>query len=86
MKVLVIFGATGNLVQNKLLPAIYHLLKGNLVPEKFEIIKDNKHLYEYDKGTWGPAKATSFAKSHGCEWLMNTSHVCEIHHLGEVNG
>ena len=36
--VLVIFGATGNLVQNKLLPAIYHLLKGNLVPEKFEII------------------------------------------------
>ncbi len=48
--------------------------------------KDNKHLYGYDKGTWGPAKAASFAKSHGCEWLMNTSHVCEIHHLGEVNG
>jgi glucose-6-phosphate 1-dehydrogenase len=41
--------------------------------------KNGKKLYEYNKGTWGPEKATKFAKSHGCEWLLNTSHVCEIH-------
>ena len=48
--------------------------------------KNSKKLYEYNKGTWGPEKANKFAKNHGCEWLMNTSHVCEIHHLGETNG
>ncbi len=35
---LVIFGATGNLVQKKLLPALYHLLKGNFLPENFTIV------------------------------------------------
>lgn len=36
--VLVIFGATGNLVQKKLIPALYHLLRGDYLPEQFSIV------------------------------------------------
>lgn len=36
--VLVIFGATGNLVQKKLIPALYHLLNGDFLPEQFTIV------------------------------------------------
>lgn len=36
--ILVIFGITGDLAQRKLLPAIYHLLKDNLLPEHTEIV------------------------------------------------
>jgi glucose-6-phosphate 1-dehydrogenase len=36
--VLVVFGITGNLSQFKLLPAIYHLLKANRLPEKFSVV------------------------------------------------
>ena len=35
---LVIFGSTGNLAQKKLLPALYHLLKGQYLPKDFNII------------------------------------------------
>ena len=35
---LVIFGITGNLAQHKLLPAIYHLVKSNNIPDKFVIV------------------------------------------------
>ncbi len=35
---LVIFGATGNLAQLKLIPALYDLVKANLLPEKMNII------------------------------------------------
>jgi glucose-6-phosphate 1-dehydrogenase len=34
---LVIFGATGDLTARKLMPAIYHLLKEKILPEKFRI-------------------------------------------------
>ncbi len=36
--IFVIFGITGNLAQHKLLPALYHLLKDNLLHEHTEII------------------------------------------------
>lgn len=36
--VLVIFGATGNLAQKKLLPALYNLLKEGYLPEDFTIV------------------------------------------------
>ncbi len=36
--VLVIFGITGNLSQNKLLPALYKLLEHNRLPERFTIV------------------------------------------------
>ena len=36
--VLVIFGSTGNLAEKKLIPALYHLLKGNYLPKDFNII------------------------------------------------
>ncbi len=35
---LVIFGITGDLAHRKLLPALYHLVEGDLLPEGFEII------------------------------------------------
>jgi glucose-6-phosphate 1-dehydrogenase len=36
--ILVIFGITGDLAKRKVLPAIYHLLKDNLLPEHFELV------------------------------------------------
>ena len=36
--VLVIFGATGDLAQKKLLPALYHLLRGGVLPKEFKIV------------------------------------------------
>lgn len=36
--ILTIFGVSGNLAQIKLLPALYHLLKANQLPERFEIV------------------------------------------------
>jgi glucose-6-phosphate 1-dehydrogenase len=35
---LIIFGATGNLAQLKLIPALYDLVEANLLPEKMTII------------------------------------------------
>jgi len=35
---LVIFGATGDLAARKLLPAVYNLRRGGLLPEKFDVI------------------------------------------------
>ena len=36
--VLVIFGSTGNLAQKKLIPALYHLLKGRFLPKEFSVV------------------------------------------------
>ena len=36
--IFVIFGITGNLAQRRLLPALYHLLKDNLLSEHTEIV------------------------------------------------
>jgi glucose-6-phosphate 1-dehydrogenase len=36
--ILVIFGITGDLTRKKLLPALYHLVSDNLLPEHFEIV------------------------------------------------
>jgi glucose-6-phosphate 1-dehydrogenase len=36
--IFVIFGITGNLAQRRLLPALYHLIKDNLLPEHTEIV------------------------------------------------
>ena len=36
--ILVIFGASGDLTKRKLIPALYHLFKQNLLPEKFAVL------------------------------------------------
>lgn len=36
--ILTIFGVTGNLAQSKLLPALYHLLKANMLPPDFLVV------------------------------------------------
>lgn len=40
---IVIFGITGDLSQRKLLPALYHLLKHNQLPEKFAVVGISRH-------------------------------------------
>ncbi|MCB0581358.1 MAG: glucose-6-phosphate dehydrogenase (NADP(+)), partial [Phaeodactylibacter sp.] len=37
-QVLVIFGASGDLAQRKLIPALYHLYKGQFLPEHFAVL------------------------------------------------
>ena len=35
---IIIFGASGDLTARKLIPALYHLFKGNLLPETFRVV------------------------------------------------
>ncbi len=37
-QILIIFGASGDLTKRKLIPALYHLFKQNLLPEKFAVL------------------------------------------------
>lgn len=46
----VVFGATGNLAQNKLLPAIYHLEEAGHTPDKLAIIGYSRH--PWDEENW----------------------------------
>src|SRR5216684_3833444 len=36
--VLIIFGAAGDLTKRKLIPSLYHLKKGNLLPDNFAVV------------------------------------------------
>src|SRR6201996_5309603 len=42
-RVLVVFGATGDLAKRKLFPGFYHLFKAGLMPEDFRIIGSGRH-------------------------------------------
>jgi glucose-6-phosphate 1-dehydrogenase len=42
-RVLVLFGATGDLAKRKLFPGFYHLYKAGLMPENFRIIGSGRH-------------------------------------------
>ena len=42
-RVLVLFGATGDLAKRKLFPGFYHLYKAGLMPEQFRIIGSGRH-------------------------------------------
>ena len=46
----IVFGATGHLSQNKLLPAIYHLIEAGHTPDKMSIIAYSRK--DWDAGTW----------------------------------
>lgn len=46
---LVIFGITGDLSQRKLLPALYHLTKDNLLPENFKIVGISRRVITPDE-------------------------------------
>jgi glucose-6-phosphate 1-dehydrogenase len=45
-RVLVLFGATGDLAGRKLLPGLYHLYRTGLMPEDFRIIGSGRHAPE----------------------------------------
>ena len=47
---LVIFGATGNLAQLKLLPSLYHLEAADLLTQELRIVCSGRS--DYDPGTW----------------------------------
>ena len=46
---MVIFGAGGDLTKRKLMPALYHLAKGNLLPEQFAIIGVSIEAYSSEQ-------------------------------------
>jgi glucose-6-phosphate 1-dehydrogenase len=46
--ILVIFGITGDLAKRKVLPALYHLLKENLLPEEFVLIGTSRREISND--------------------------------------
>ena len=45
-RVLVLFGATGDLAARKLLPGLFHLFRVGLMPEQFRIIGSGRHAPE----------------------------------------
>lgn len=46
----IVFGATGHLAQNKLLPAIYHLIEAGHIPDNMSIIAYSRK--EWETGKW----------------------------------
>jgi glucose-6-phosphate 1-dehydrogenase len=49
-RVLVLFGATGDLAKRKLFPGFYHLFKAGLMPEEFRIIGSGRHAPDGEDG------------------------------------
>src|ERR1035441_9008993 len=47
--ILVIVGITGNLAQQRLLPALYHLIKDHLLPEDTEIVGTSRRDISVDE-------------------------------------
>ncbi len=47
--VMVIFGATGDLTQRKLLPALFHLYQKKILPEQFFIVGFSRREYNNDQ-------------------------------------
>lgn len=47
--ILVLFGITGDLARRKILPALYHLFKDNLMPEHIEIIGTSRRKLSVDE-------------------------------------
>lgn len=62
--VLVIFGSTGNLAQKKLLPALYHLLKGGYLPSDFCIIYIARDKSASIESIVGKAKTELLSHEH----------------------
>src|SRR3954471_10173452 len=48
-KVIVLFGATGDLAKRKLLPGMFHLTEVGLMPERFRIIGAARHEVSAEK-------------------------------------
>lgn len=48
-QVLIIFGASGDLTARKLIPAIFNLFKGNLLPEAFTVLGSGRSHFENDQ-------------------------------------
>jgi len=66
--ILVIFGATGDLAQNKLIPSLFSLFKENLLPEKFFIVGFSRRdfaiedFHKYFESEKEDAKWSDFTK------------------------
>jgi glucose-6-phosphate 1-dehydrogenase len=48
-QILVIFGASGDLTQRKLIPALYHLFLQDLMPERYIVLGTGRKPYSIDK-------------------------------------
>ena len=78
---LIIFGATGNLAQVKLLPALYHLERAGLLPPELKIICSGRS--DYSQKTWFE-KVREILAEHARDPLSapNCSDFCQrMHYL-----
>jgi glucose-6-phosphate 1-dehydrogenase len=79
--IMVIFGATGDLTQRKLIPALYNLLKSGLVSEQFAIVGTGREDYPVEKFRGMMAErlrmfATSELEESKLEWLVGRIYYC----------
>ena len=74
--VMVIFGATGDLTQRKLIPALYNLLKSGLISDQFAVVGTGRDDYSAEKFRGMMAErlrmfATSELEESKLEWLVS---------------
>src|SRR5215470_16186547 len=73
---IVIFGAGGDLTKRKLIPALYNLAKGKLLPEQFAIVGVSAESYSTDQFRDLASKdiqqySTTPVDSASWDWFIN---------------
>ncbi|MFO0882504.1 MAG: glucose-6-phosphate dehydrogenase [Candidatus Saccharimonadales bacterium] len=94
---IVIFGATGNLAQKKLIPALYHLFKGDLLPQEctivciardpnanLELIVEKAEIALLHQEHDADEQVLDALKSRMRLHIMDSTNQDDFHHLREV--
>jgi glucose-6-phosphate 1-dehydrogenase len=75
---IVIFGASGDLTQRKLIPALYNLYRKNRLPEQFNIVGASRTVYNHDDFRALMRKGTqefSAASFNDAQWAVFAEHI-----------
>ena len=62
--VLVVFGATGDLMERKIVPALLHLHRGGRLPERFRVIGFARRAFPDDEFR---ARVAGYVRDHAAE-------------------
>ncbi len=78
---MIIFGAAGDLTKRKLIPALFHLCHGNLLPDTFAVVGLDR--LEMDDATFQSMMAEEVKRNVGSAWDAETwARLCErLHYM-----
>ena len=81
---MIIFGAAGDLTKRKLIPALFHLCHGNLLPDTFAVVGLDR--MEMDDATFQSMMAEEVKRNVGSAWDAETwARLCERLHYMQGN-